>query len=198
MFADGMRKKQFQDRLKKVAAGGANTTTQMYAGVKESSQRRKRYETRTTLQDTSADQNRPGPGFLVSLVTGLLIGAGAVILARYVRFRLTGGTIIGPDADLLMAVDIVLAITAAIILRMVFRIKTKVHGISKLVGVVATVLLMHNAVHLVPGLFERIYSVQWVSQIITGTTPLSILVAGTSYDLSDQATSTNQVPVEVR
>ncbi len=188
MLADGIQKKQFQERLARVAAGGANTTSQMYAGTKEPVHKRKRYEVRKTHQEIETAP-RTGASAPVSLISGLLIGAGAVVLTRFIRFRLTGGGLGGPEADILMATDIVLAITIAIILRMIFRFNSKLHGIAKLVGVVATVLLMHNTVHLAPGVYERLFSVQWVRDVIRDTEPNTILISGITFRAPQEATN---------
>jgi len=185
MIAGGAHKKQFQERLKRVKAGGANTTRQMYAGTAEPPRKRKRYETRVT-QDMITDRPRYAALIPVYLIVGVLIGVGAVVLARYIRFRLGFGDLTGSNADLLMATDMVLAVTFAIVLRMIFRFKSKVHGAAKLIGIVATMLLMQNAVHALPGLFERAFSVGWVRQVMATTKADTILIAGRSFDYSLQ------------
>ncbi len=181
MIAGGVQKQQFQDRLKRVKSGGSNTTSQVYAGTTEPPRMRKRYETRVT-QDMVSDTPKFGARLPLYLISGVLIGAGAAVMARNTRFRLELGELTGLNADLFMAVDIVLALTLAIILRVIFRFQSKVHGVAKFVGVLAAVLLMHNAVHIVPGLFEKAFSVRWVSQVVSTTKPQSILIAGRSYD----------------
>ncbi len=184
MFAKDIQQQKFQDRLNRVAAGGANTTSQIYAGTVEPARKAKKYETRSEFQSV-VPSSPTVPGVLVSLVGGLLIGVIAVVLARYLRFRLTGSVLGGSDADLIMVADIVFSITIVIILRTVFRLRSKLHGFAKLAGVVATILLMHNAVHIAPGIFERVYSVEWVNQVVQTTKSNSVLVAGVSYEFFD-------------
>ncbi|MEE9427765.1 MAG: hypothetical protein V3V25_06405 [Paracoccaceae bacterium] len=175
------QKQQFQDRLQRVAAGGANTLGHVYCGitVPESKPERKKS---WLSRDKPEKQARSGASLPVSLITGLIIGASAVLLSRFLRFKLTGGSIAGNDADITMVTDIVVAITIAILLRIIFRFKSKIHGVAKLTGVTATVLLMHNVVHVAPGIFEQVYSPNWVKQVVANTQANSILVAGVSYE----------------
>jgi len=115
------------------------------------------------------------------LLSGLFIGALAVLLVRYGRFQLTGGALGGADADITMLADIVLAITLAILLRVVFRFRSTAHGFGKILGVVAMVLLMQNLVFAAPGLFERTFSVAWVDEVMATTQPNSVLLAGVTF-----------------
>lgn len=175
------RKSQFQDRLGRIAAGGPNTTAQYHAGPAVIPINRKG----TKADKVAEKRQQRGASLPVSLISGLLIGTVAVLLARYARFQLNGGALVGPDADILMGVDIIVAVTFAILLRVVFRFQSKVHGAGKLIGVLATVVLMHNAVHIAPGLFERGFSVTWVDNVVSTTKPNSVLVAGVSIAIKD-------------
>ncbi len=175
------RKSQFQDRLGRIAAGGPNTTAQYHAGPAVIPITRKG----TKADKVAEKRQQRGASLPVSLISGLLIGTVSVLLARYARFQLNGGALSGPDADILMGVDIIVAVTFAIFLRAIFRFQSRAHGAGKLIGVVATVLLMHNAVHIAPGLFERGFSVTWVDNVVSTTKPNSVLVAGVSIAIKD-------------
>ncbi len=96
------------------------------------------------------------------LAGGLLLGMVAVALVRYGRFRLTGGGLGGPDADIWLLSDVVLSIALAIALRSLVRLHSRPHEIGKLIGVAAMALLMQDMVFLAPGLFDRVFSPQWV------------------------------------
>ena len=96
------------------------------------------------------------------LAGGLLLGMVAVALVRYARFRLTGGGLGGPDADIWLLSDVVLSIALAIALRSLVRLHSRPHEIGKLIGVAAMALLMQDMVFLAPGLFDRVFSPQWV------------------------------------
>lgn len=185
MNADVMQKRQFQERLKRVKAGGANTSGQMYAGTVEPKRKNKTYEVRESHQVV---EKRPRTVLFlpVYLATGLIIGAGSVVIARYLRFKMEAGTLTGANADLWMVGDIILALSIAVILRVIFRFKSKLHGVAKFVGVIAAVLLMHNAVHILPAPFEKVFSAKWVNQIVRSTPPNSILLAGYPYDFDLQ------------
>ena len=185
MNSDAIQKQQFQERLKRVKDGGANTSSQMYAGTVEPKRKNKRYEVREAHQ-TVEKKPRTLLFLPIYLATGLIIGAGSVVIARYLRFKLEVGTLTGINADLWMAGDIILALSIAIILRVIFRFKSKLHGVAKFVGVVAAVLLMHNAVYIVPGPFAKVFSAKWVNQIMRAAPENSILIAGYAYNFEFQ------------
>lgn len=177
MIAKNMQKQQFQERLKRISSGGPNTASQIYAGSLVGAKPGKKIRRRKDKSTAS----RRGASLPVSLLSGLFIGALAVLLVRYGRFQLTGGALGGADADITMMADIVLAITLAILLRVVFRFRSTVHGFGKILGVVAMVLLMQNLVFAAPGLFERTFSVAWVDEVMATTQPNSVLLAGVTF-----------------
>ncbi len=177
------QQRRFQERLERIARGGPHTLGRLHAGASAPgaafapagrTRGRKR-----TLPPAAA---KPGGGSIRGgavaggLFGGILLGALAVLLVRYARFRLTGTALGEPDADLLLAVDVVLAITLAIMLRALFRGRSWLHGFGKLLGVGAMVLSMHNLVHLAPEPFSRSFSPQWVESVVSQTAPGTLLM----------------------
>ncbi len=184
MISKTMQQQEFQARLKRVAAGGPNTLGEVYCGTIEDPPKIKGLRPET-------GERRKAP-FPVALVMGLLIGVLAVAAVRYMRFRVSGTVLGGPDADMLMLADLVLAGTLAILLRAIFRFRSKAHGFGKFAGVVLAVLFMHNAVFVAPEPFTRVYSAQWVGQIMRETRPQSLFLAGHTIALTGQ-TATQEI-----
>ncbi len=173
-------RQQFQERLQRIAAGGPNTMGQLYCGLPEEIEaphRRRKNRGGATAASEAASRPRSGAGggALSRIVSGFLIGATAVLVVRYARFRLTGSALAGPDADLLLATDVVLAMTLAIMLRGVVRLRGRIHGVAKFMGVATMALAMHNLVFLAPGAFSRTFSPEWVDEVLSTTQEFSLL-----------------------
>jgi len=177
MIAKNAQKMQFQERLKRISSGAPNTSRQVYAGIvappKPARAAKPAHTGKPMLR--AARTPRQGVSLPVALLSGVLIGAAAVLAVRYGRFRLTGGGLVGADADIVMLVDLVLAISLAIAMRSVVRLRSGAHGLGKLLGVVAMVLLMQNLVFAAPGLFQRTFSVAWVDEVMTASPAQSLL-----------------------
>ena len=180
MLEGTMQKQNFQDRLNRVAKGGANTRSQVYAGTTEP-ERKQRRSKRKAKAEPEIKAPRSKVGAPVSLILGLLIGIAAVGLTRYLRFYLTGDAIGGANADITLMLEAAVAVSIAIMARTVIRIYSKLHGLAKLVGVAAAILLMHNAVHMAPTLFAQVFSPQWVSQVTAQTNPNTVLMVGPNF-----------------
>ncbi len=169
MVTANLQKQQFQDRLKRISAGGENTMSQVYAGPVEDAQATRAKPRKGGKARARGRGARPLPKGLEralripgDVAGGLLLGVLAIGLVRYARFRLTGSGLGGPDADIWLLSDMVLAIALAIALRSVIRVRSRPHEIGKLIGVAAMALLMQDMVFLAPGLFDRVFSPQWV------------------------------------
>ncbi len=151
--------------------------TQVYAGVAEAAQSANSGNSKNRRKSSTGAPSIRLSKMPLALLGGLFIGALSVIIVRYTRFRLTGTAIGGADADVLLMVDIVLALTLAILLRTVVRVRSRVHGFGKLLGIAAMAVLMHNLVFIAPGLFERGFSSAWVDQVMAATKPNTVLFA---------------------
>ncbi len=169
MVTANLQKQQFQERLKRISAGGENTMSQVYAGPVEDTTPARARRRGATEPDAARRQSAALAGAVEramripgEVAGGILLGVLAVALVRYARFRLTGGGLGGPDADIWLLSDLVLAITLAILFRSLVPVRARAHEIGKLIGVAAMVLLMQDMVFLAPGLFERVFSPQWV------------------------------------
>ncbi len=193
MVTATLQKEEFQDRLQRIARGGPNTLGQLMAGpaednrTREKSSRKPRKAARAEARMQARQQaqrqarSRRSTNPIGAAIGGVLIGAMAVLVVRYVRFRLTGEALGGANADFLLAIDLVLAMTLAIMFRTIFGSSSRLHGVGKLLGVGAMALAMHNLVFFAPGVFSQVFSTQWVQSVTATTEPNSLLLAGTEF-----------------
>lgn len=110
-----------------------------------------------------------------SIVTAFALGLIAVFLSRYIRYHLQGGSLAGEDTDLTMMIDGGLAAAAGFAIRQMFRFEAKVFLTAHTFGVGAMIVAMHNFVHYAPDTFTRLFSPDWVQQVVSETPPNSII-----------------------
>ena len=187
-----LQKQQFQQRLMRIREGAEHTMGTLYCGEGTErvasrpgtgragrAGRGGRANARAAAAIASASQGearrraRPRGG----LISGALLGALAVVAVRYGRFRLSGLALGGPDADILLAMDLVLALSLAFVLGGFLRHAGKSALLGKIAGTLAMALLMHNLVFMAPQLFERVFSADWVRRVQQETTPGSLLLS---------------------
>lgn len=118
-------------------------------------------------------------------IIAFVIGLCAVVLARYLRFRFEVGALTGETADVMMLVDIGFGIAAGILVKLVFRVKSPEYYPLLIVGVLVSVVMMHNLVHMSSGVFKTYFSPQWTEAVLEGTKPNTVLYRGTSYTFSE-------------
>ena len=156
------QKNEFNERLRRISAGGENTMSQIYVGpVDEVAVRKKSKRAAAGLPSL-----RSTVGYPASIVLAFFLGMLAVLITRYVRFSMTGSDLTGEDADITMAIDAGLALAIGFVLKQMFRLSGKVQETAKTIGIFAMICVMHNLVHTWPGAFEIAFSPEWVSDVI--------------------------------
>ena len=123
---------------------------------------------------------RTPKGFAIAIALGLV----AVVIVRLVRYHAFGGSLIGDNADLTMAIDLV---AGGLLSFAVFQV-TSYRGfpfyLAQMAGVVAMLVAMQNMVHSVPGAFELAFSPEWTEDVIASTEPGTLLVRGHSMHMT--------------
>jgi len=194
MINPDRQKQQFDERLKRISAGGENTMGQVYIGPAEDAARDKKggrvVSALPSLRETI--------GYPMSIVGAFLIGMLAVLITRWVRYTLAGGTLTGEDADIMMAIDGGLALAIGFVLKQMFRFSGKVQETAKTVGIFAMICVMHNLVHILPGAFEWAFSPEWVTDVIETTEPKSILFRGISFVVGEGQEQAPAMPTVLR
>lgn len=134
-------------------------------------------------------------GYPASIVGAVLIGMLAVLVTRWARHMLLGGSLIGEDADIMMAIDGGVALAFGLVMKWLFRLSGKLQETARTVGILAMIGVMHNLVHILPGAFEMAFSPEWVTAVIESTEPQSILFRGESFVLGGGAEQAPAMPV---
>ncbi len=167
---------------------------QIYVGPAEDSdrdpKRKKGISALPTLRETI--------GYPMSIVGAFVIGMLAVLITRWVRYTLAGGTLSGEDADITMAIDAGLALAIGFVLKQMFRFSGKIQETAKTMGIFAMICVMHNMVHLWPGAFELAFSPEWVTDVVETTEPKSILFRGVSFVVGETRDQTPEMPTVLR
>ncbi|WP_417277603.1 hypothetical protein [Celeribacter sp.] len=119
---------------------------------------------------------------IMSYVLAFAMGGMAAVIARVLRFQISGTEALGSaDADL--ALDVIFAIFVAFILRELVSLSAVKRMGTQFAGILLAIVTMHNVVHEMPDLFSKLFSQQWV-QYVTGTTePGTLYFRGHSYHI---------------
>jgi hypothetical protein len=190
MIDPDRQKSQFEARLKRISAGGANTMGQVYVGPAEDSERFGKKRRAVSVLPSP----RETIGYPLSIVGAILIGMLAVLISRWARYTISGGSLTGEDPDIMMAIDAGLALAIGFVLKQIFRLTGKVQETSKTIGIFAMVCIMHNFVHVWPGAFEMAFSPEWVTDVIETTQANSILFRGVSFVVGESAQNAPAMP----
>ncbi len=116
-----------------------------------------------------------------ALVGAALLGMVAVFVARYVRFHMMGGSLAGDDPDITMMIDAGIGAACSFVLFAMLRFKGAEFKAAQSFGIAAMIVVMHNAVHAAPKLFDLVFSPEWTEEVIASTEPNSILFRGVSF-----------------
>ena len=173
------QKSEFQNRLKRIAAGGPNTLGQVYVGITGEDGPQKVYRERAPFLSVLKSVIL----FPFAVAGAFTIGLIAVIVARFIRVMAYGGVLAGENADMLMIIDAGIALVAASLLRWMFRFQGRGMGWVSAVGIVAMVCLMHNLVHMEPDIFAIAFPAEWVEGVLRTTQIDTVLVRGVFFPI---------------
>ncbi len=165
----------FQDRLNRVAEARAP----IEAAKPEVS----------VIPDWKENFRYPG-----AIVGSALVGMLAVFVARYVRFQLLGGSLAGDDADITMIIDAGIGGACGFLLFAMLRFEGKEFKAAQTFGIFAMIMVMHNFVHYMPGVFNAVFSEEWTEEVIAYTEPNSILFRGVSFVVTEPANDVAAAP----
>lgn len=112
------------------------------------------------------------------LIGAVLIGALAVVGARYLRYaylEIPSGT---ASVDTLMTIDFGLAAMATFLLGGVINQKSFRHMLAHGTGIVLMIVSMHNLVWQFPDQFGQVFSPAYVAEVQASTAPQTIWFRG--------------------
>lgn len=119
---------------------------------------------------------------ILSYVLAFAMGGLAAVIARVLRFQISGAQALGSaDADL--ALDVVIAIFVAFILREMLSLSAVKRMGTQFAGILLAFVTMHNVVHEMPDLFSKLFSQQWVQHVTDTTEPGTLYFRGHSYHI---------------
>lgn len=133
-------------------------------------------------------------GYPMSILGAFLLGMLAVFAARYARFHIMGGSMVGEDADIAMMIDGGLAMGVGFLFRSMFNFQAKEFVTAKTFGIVAMICVMHNLVHWAPEAFAVLFDVDYVLLTLEMTEPNSILFRGVSFVLVEPESAQAAAP----
>ncbi len=179
------QKGSFSSRLKRIQAGGENTTKHIYVGpVEESAAGRPVKHKKKSKSAKLVRQPKDRGSFFKELfMTPIAIAAGAicVVAGRAIEFHFVPEDVvlsmISQNAPFLIPymgyispnigyLDIVIAMVLAVILGKMFHLRVYRRGRAQFVGFAAMLLLWGAAMAEYPQVFEKIYSAEYVAEVL--------------------------------
>jgi hypothetical protein len=105
-------------------------------------------------------------GYPLSFLTAFVLGAFAVMLARWMQFHMLGLPTLDISGNAQLAVDLGRGSVLATMLHLLFRHDSRQHMVFNMAGLWAAMMGMHNLVHGFPEVFNVIYAPEWVRHVI--------------------------------
>ncbi|WP_321363841.1 hypothetical protein [uncultured Celeribacter sp.] len=117
---------------------------------------------------------------ILSYVLAFAMGGLATVIARVVHYQISGAQ---PQemTDFNLALDVILAIAIAFLLREAVSMSAVKRMGTQFAGILLAIMTMHNVVHEMPDLFSRLFSAQWVDYVTHTTEPGTLYFRGQSY-----------------
>ncbi len=122
------------------------------------------------------------PGAIVLLFSAIL-GAVALIAARYIRFVLAEIPEIGTEAQTLLLMDCGIAGVLAFVVGGMIRHKSLRHMMAQTAGIAIMLVAMHNLVWMFPTEVAQVFPQDYIEQVRAVTEPQSLYVVGETYTL---------------
>lgn len=154
----------FQDRLKRIEKKGAG--------------RNEVFNTGRWTAETGGRAKRACRLCFLKLPLSFLVGFLSFTGGQYTLFRAGGlpPEYALPDYELVAQAGMALVITFAV--RLFLNLTGKSQFVMSVLGIAASITLMHNLVHIAPAQWSELFSPQWVDQIRKGTEPGTLLFRG--------------------
>lgn len=169
----------FQQRLARIHAGQFSRVPEPGVG----DENKRAWATKKTVVSRSELDEAATGGHPLSFLWAFLVGILAHVLSQLAAFHFAGLPDPTMTADKRMAVDVLFAVGMVLSFPLFFDMPGKVNMLFKLLGVAASICLLHNLVHIFPGPFEAAFSWEWVRFITSVSEPQSLFFRGESFTL---------------
>lgn len=174
----------FAARVARIKAGGVGSKGTVYVGQDEAYYQAQVFKTPPSKIRELAENSAYVGGFIGAFVLGMF----GVAFGRYVRFQVLAGQEFAADTDMMISGG--MGAVASFVLAQMFRLDSKEQRSLQAIGVFAMVCVFHNFVHWAPGVFQTVFSPEWVQQVQTTTKPNSLLFRGVSFVLDPEVAAT--------
>jgi hypothetical protein len=125
------------------------------------------------------DMDKPAPWTpILAVILAVAMGALAAMVARFVHFQLTGAIGFNMSADMDFALDVLMAVAIAFLLRELVSLCAVRQMGAQFAGILLALITMHNVVHEIPGPFIRLFSPEWVQHVKETTEPGTLVFRG--------------------
>jgi hypothetical protein len=175
-MAASSQQADFAARIARIQSGASSSKHTIFVGMDDSFEMPERRR---------GSRNAPAAGlanalYPLSVLAVLGLGVMSHGLAMVARFWLSGLPKVRQNPDVEMLTQFVLGFLVALLIARALKIKARELALARSIGVVLAVLLFHNAVHLWPDLFARLFSPIWVADVLSFTEPRSVFLRGIS------------------
>ncbi len=166
----------FAARIARIEKGIGSSKTTLYVGLDET------YAVNYGKRGASGKfQMARNASYPLTIAMAFCVGLLSNAIARLAAFLSTGLPKGNVNLDYLAMMDFVTAMMLSLVIGAVLGMNIRNFMAARSLGVVAGMLGLHNAVHLWPDLFARIYTTPWVGYILSTTEPRSLLWRGVSF-----------------
>ena len=125
----------------------------------------------SALQKQRGRKRHPGKSGLIKVPLAFVSGAASFMVAEYATFRLGELPKELSDPDYILGGETALALAVFLIVRLIFELTGKMYFLLGLTGLVASITMMHNLVHMAPEIWAMAFSQEWVSELQSSTEP---------------------------
>jgi predicted DNA-binding transcriptional regulator len=167
---------EFAARIARIEQGIGSSKTTLYVGLDET------YAVKYRQRGQSGKfQMAHNAAYPLTILLAFAVGVLSNAIARLAAFLSQGLPDGGTNLDYLMMMDFVTAMMLSLVIGACLGMNIRNFMAARSLGIVAGMLGLHNAVHLWPDLFARVYSTPWVGYILSTTEPRSLLWRGVSF-----------------
>jgi hypothetical protein len=168
----------FAARVKRIERATAEAKQLLYVGMDEVYVMPRRERKAKVGGARALLQNAMYP---VSMVLAVGLGYVAHSIGQILRYYIQGMPDPKANQDVEMVVQVILGLTIAICIGNLIKLRSSTHTLLMTLGAVLGLLMMHNAVHAYPEAFKLMTSALWVNEIVSHTSPHSIMWRGISF-----------------
>jgi hypothetical protein len=166
----------FAARIARIEQGIGSSKTTIYVGLDET------YAVKYRQRGQSGKfQMAHNAAYPLTILLAFGVGILSNAIARLAAFLSQGVPDAATNFDYQMMMDFVTAMMLSLVIGACLGMNIRNFMAARSLGIVAGMLGLHNAVHLWPDLFAKVYTTPWVGYILSTTEPRSLLWRGVSF-----------------